>query len=125
PLAVSAILADAAVFLHFNEYVQFISLLLFGVAILDLFINLIPYNNPLSFYKNTPVYTDGYSLKLARLQKKYPAEFFVGINQYSKNEYADAARNFEKAARRMPGNKVISKNLKECYRVLSIDSTPK
>jgi len=89
---------------------------------LDLLINLFPYGNAIGFYNNAPVFMDGYSLKLALLQKKYPTEFFIGINQYSKNEYADAARNFEKAARRMPGNKVIDKNLKECYRLIALRS---
>lgn len=120
PLAVSAILADAAVFLHFNEYVRFFSFALLGVSVIDLVVNLFPYATPIGFYQNKPVFMDGYCLKLAWLQKKYPTEFFVGINQYSKKEYDDAARNFEKAARRMPGNKQIDKNLKECYRLIAL-----
>jgi hypothetical protein len=122
PLAVSAIVADAAVFLQLNEYVRFFALVFLGVSVLDVFINLIPYGNAIGFYNNAPLFTDGYLLKLALLQKKYPAEFFAGINQYSKKEYADAARNFEKAARRMPGNKQIAKNLKECYRLIALRS---
>ena len=122
PVAVSAIVADAAVFLHFNEYVRFFALVFFGVSVLDLLINLIPYGNALAFFYNAPVFMDGYLLKLALLQKKYPNEFFVGINQYSKKEYDDAARNFEKAARRMPGNKDIDRILKECYRLIALRS---
>jgi hypothetical protein len=122
PLAVSLIITDAAVFLHFNEYVRFFSFVFLGVSVLDLIINLVPYGNALAFYKNAPVFTDGYSLKLAWLQKKFPTEFFVGINQYSKEQYSDAARNFERAARRMPGNKEIDKNLKECYRLIALRS---
>lgn len=120
PLAVAAIVADAAVFLHFNEYIRFFALVFLGVSLLDLCINLIPYSNVLGIYQNTPVFTDGYSLKLAWLRKKFPTEFFVGINQCSKEQYADAALNFERAARRMPGNKVIAKNLKECYRLIAL-----
>ena len=120
PLAVSAVVADAAVFLHFNEYVRFFSLVFLGVSALDFIINLVPYASPIGFYQNKPVFMDGYSVKLAWLQKKYPTEFFVGINQYSKKEYDNAARNFEKAARRMPGNKEIDKNLKECYRLIAL-----
>ncbi len=122
PVALSAIIADAAVFLHANEYIRFFSLVFFAVSMLDLVIDLIPYGNAIAFYQNTPVFMDGYSLKLAWLQKKYPTEFFVGINQYSKKEYDDAARNFEKAARRMPGNKNIDRILKECYRLIALRS---
>ncbi|MEI9917402.1 MAG: hypothetical protein WDO14_01200 [Bacteroidota bacterium] len=122
PVAVSGVVADAAVFLHFNEYISFFAIVFFAVSVLDLFINLIPYGNAIAFYQNAPVFIDGYLLKLAWLQKKYPTEFFVGINQYSKKEYDDAARNFEKAARRMPGNKQIDKNLKECYRLIALRS---
>jgi hypothetical protein len=122
PVALSAIVADAAVFFHFNEYVRFFSLVFFAVSLLDLAIDLIPYGNAIAFYQNTPVFMDGYSLRLAWLQKKYPTEFFVGINQYSKREYDDAARNFEKAARRMPGNKEIDRILKECYRLIALRS---
>ena len=119
PIAVAAIIADAAVFLHFNEYIRFFSLVFLGTSILDMVINLVPYGSPIATYNNAPVFTDGYSLKLALLQKKYPTEFFVGINQYSKGNYADAARNFEKAARRMPGNKTIYRNLEECHRLMA------
>jgi hypothetical protein len=122
PVAISAILADAAVFLHFNEYVRFFSLVFLAVSAIDMVIDMIPYANAIAFYQNTPVFMDGYSLKLAWLQKKYPTEFFVGINQYSKKEYDDAARNFEKAARRMPGNKEIDSILKECYRLIALRS---
>jgi hypothetical protein len=123
PLAVSAVVADAAVFLHFNEYIRFFSLVFLGVSAIDLIVNLVPYSNAIGSYQNTPVFMDGYSLRLAWLQKKYPTEFFVGINQYSKKEYDNAARNFERAARRMPGNKEIDKILKECYRLIALRTT--
>lgn len=116
PVAVSAIIADAAIFFHFGDYWKFVSLVLFGVSVLDLIINLIPWPKELAMYDNNPVFTDGYNLRLTTLQKKYPLEFFTAISQYSKQQYEDAARNFERAARRMPGNKEIDKNLKECYR---------
>lgn len=118
PVAVSAILADAAVFFHFGNYITFTILVFFGVAVLDMIYNLIPWPNPVATCDNIPVYTDGYSLRLVHLQKKYPLEFFTAISQYSKQQYSDAARNFERALRRMPGNKVINKNLQECYRKL-------
>jgi len=116
PVAVSAIIADAAVFLHFNQYFQFVSLVFFATAVLDLVINLIPYSNPIAFYNTAPVYMDGYALRLVLLQKKYPTEFFAGINQYSKEEYSDAAHYFEKAARKLPNNKNIYRHLLDSYR---------
>jgi hypothetical protein len=112
-------MADAAVFFHFGEYTTFVIFVFFGVSIADMIINFIPYRRQLAEYGNTPVFTDGYSLQLVLLQKKYPLEFFTAISQYSKHQYADAARNFERALRRMPGNKVIDKNLKACYRYLA------
>ena len=116
PVAISAIIAAAAIIFHFGDYTKFVSLVFFGVSVLDLIINLIPYANHIAIYDNTPVFTDGYSLRLVVLQKRYPLEFFTAISQYSKQQYEEAARNFERAQRRMPGNKVIDKNLKECYR---------
>jgi hypothetical protein len=121
PVAVSAIIADAAVFFHFGEYTTFVCLVFFGVAVIDMIINLIPYASPIAQFDNTPVFTDGYQLRLVLLQRKYPLEFFTAINQYSKHQYADAARNFERALRRMPGNKEINKNLEECYRKLELN----
>lgn len=122
PVAISAIMADAAVFFHFGEYTTFVILVFFAVSVVDMIFNLIPFRHPLTEYENTPVFTDGYSLRLALLQRKYPLEFFTAISQYSKHQYADAARNFERALRRMPGNKVIDKNLQECYRFLAEDT---
>jgi hypothetical protein len=119
PLAISAILADVVVFFHFGDYTTFVILTFFGVAFLDMVLNLIPWRQPIATYDNTSVFTDGYLLRLVLLQKKYPLEFFTAISQYSKHQYADAARNFERALRRMPGNKVIDKNLQECYRKLA------
>lgn len=116
PVAVSAIVADAAVFLPFGELARFFALVFFGTSVLDLIISLIPYRNPIANYNGEPVFTDGYSLRLAFLQRKYPVEFFTAISQYSKNQYNDAARNFERALRRMPGNKIINKNLEACRR---------
>jgi len=119
PVAVSAIIADAAIFFHFGDYSKFVALVFFGVSVLDLVINLVPWPDPIATYDNTSVFTDGYSLRLASLQRKYPLEFFTAISQYSKQQYEDAARNFERALRRMPGNKEIDKNLKECYLKIS------
>jgi hypothetical protein len=116
PVALSAIVADAAVFLPFGEYARFIALVFFGVSVLDLIVNLIPYGNPIAHYNAEPIFTDGYSLRLALLQKRYPVEFFTGINQYSKHQYNDAARNFERALRRMPGDRIIRKNLEASHR---------
>lgn len=116
PFAIAAIFADAAVFLPFSEYAKFWAMGFFGTAVLDMIINLIPYRNPIASYNNEPIYTDGYCLRLAFLQKKYPVEFFTAISQYSKHQYNDAARNFERALRRMPGNKIINKNLEDCRR---------
>lgn len=118
PVAVGAIMADAAVFFHFGEYTTFVMLVFFGVAVVDMVINLIPYRGAIATYDNTPVFTDGYALRLVLLQKKYPLEFFTAISQFSKHQYSDAARNFERALRRMPGNKTINRNLEECYRKL-------
>jgi hypothetical protein len=95
-----------------------VALVFFGVSVIDMIINLIPFRRPIAEYETTPVFTDGYSLRLVLLQKKYPLEFFTAISQYSKHQYADAAQNFERALRRMPGNEVINKNLEECYRKL-------
>ena len=116
PVAVSAIVADAAVFLHFGELARFFAFVFFGVAVLDMIMNLIPYRDRIATYNNEPVFTDGYSLRLAFLQKKYPVEFFTAINQNSKHQYNDAARNFERALRRMPADKTIKRNLEACYR---------
>lgn len=119
PVAIGAIFADFAIFLEVGEYTTFVILTFFGVAVIDMFINLIPYRGRIATYDNTPVFTDGYALRLVLLQKKYPLEFFTAISQYSKHQYADAARNFERALRRMPGNKVIDENLQECYRKMA------
>ena len=116
PVALAAIMADAAVFFHFGEYTTFVIMVFFAVAVVDMIFNLIPRSTPLATYDNSPVFSDGYSLRLVLLQKKYPLEFFTAINQYSKQQYTDAARNFERALRRMPGNKIINKNLEACYR---------
>ena len=116
PVAVSAIIADAAVFLHFGQYTEFVALVFFGVSVIDFAINLIPYSNPIAFYNTVPVYMDGYAFRLVLLQKKYPNEFFVGINQYSKEDYADAAHYFEKASRKKPHSKTIYRHLLDSYR---------
>lgn len=115
PVAVSAIVLDAAVFFE-GESARFFALVFFGVSVLDMIMNLIPYGNPIARYNNEPVFTDGYSLRLAFLQKKYPIEFFTAINQYSKHQYNDAAMNFERALRKMPGNSIIRKNLEASHR---------
>lgn len=122
PVAISAIMADAAIFFHFGDYSKFVMITFLIVSVLDLAINLIPWPNPIATYDNAPVFTDGYSLRLATLQRKYPLEFFTAISQFSKHQYEDAARNFERALRRMPGNKTIDKNLQECYRKLVTQS---
>lgn len=122
PVAITAILSDAAIFFHFGEYKTFVILVMFAVALLDMIINLIPYPQPIAMLDNTPVYTDGYSLRLVSLQKKYPLEFFTAISQYSKQEYGEAARNFERVLRRMPGNKIILGYLQECGRRIAEDS---
>lgn len=124
PVAISAILADAAIFFHFSEYKTFVILVFFGVSLIDMIFNLIPLRRPIATYDGVPVYTDGYSLRLVLLQKKYPLEFFQAISQYSRHQYADAARNFERALRRMPGNKTINKNLQACYRKLEATLGP-
>jgi hypothetical protein len=116
PVAIAAIVADAAFVFHFGEYARFISFVFFGVAILDMIVNLIPYGNPIAHHNGEGVFTDGYLLRLAFLQKKYPVEFFTAISQYSKHQYNDAARNFERALRRMPGNKIIRRNLEASHR---------
>lgn len=119
PVAVAAVLADASIFFHFGDYTSFVMITFLVVALLDLIVNLIPWSNPIATYDNVPVFTDGYQLRLVNLQRKYPLEFFTAISQFSKHQYEDAARNFERALRRMPGNKVINENLQECYKKLN------
>jgi hypothetical protein len=123
PVAISAIIADAAIFFEFNEYIRFISFVLLGISLIDLAFNLIPYSNPIAWSNQRPIYLDGYLLRLSMLQKKYPTEFFIGVNEYQKAEYADAALHFEKAARKMPGNKIIDRNLKECHRLMALQKS--
>jgi hypothetical protein len=120
PVAISAIIADAAIFFEFNEYIRFVSLVLLGTSIVDLGFNLIPYSNAIATYNKQPIFMDGYLFRLALLQKRYPTEFFTGINEYQKGDYEDAVHYFERAARKMPGNKIIERNLKECHRLMAL-----
>lgn len=99
PVAISGIILLIAAVVGFNEYLVFVLTILFGVSVLDLFINFIP--------RDKPSFTDGYSLKLLLTRKKYPTEFFVAIDEFSRHDYIAAAKHFEKAARKMPDRKNI------------------
>lgn len=99
PVLVSAVILLASAVAGLNEYYLFVMKALFGVSVVDLIINFIP--------RDWPVFSDGYLLKLLLTQKKYPTEFFVGIDEFSKHDYAAAAKHFEKASRKMPQQKTI------------------
>lgn len=99
PVLISGVMLLASAVANFNEYFLFVMAVFFGVSVLDLFVNFIP--------RDRPVFSDGYSLKLLLTQKEYPSEFFVGIDKFSKHEYAAAAKQFEKAAKKMPAKKNI------------------
>jgi hypothetical protein len=99
PVLASGVILLVAAVANFHEYTLLVMVIFFGVSVLDLFVNLIP--------RDWPTFSDGYSLKLLLTQKEYPAEFFVGIDEFSKHEYAAAAKQFEKAAKKMPKKKNI------------------
>src|SRR4051812_42563886 len=50
PVAISAIMVDAAIFFHPGDYTKFVVLVFFAVSVLDLIINLIPWPNPIATY---------------------------------------------------------------------------
>lgn len=99
PVLVSGVLLLSTAVAGLNEYLLFVMKAFFGIAVLDLFVNFFP--------RDWPVFTDGYALRLLLTRRKYPTEFFVGIDEFSKHEYAAAARHFEKASKKMPGRKNI------------------
>jgi hypothetical protein len=107
PVVVSGVVLLGCAVTGFGEYTLFIMMIFFGLSVLDLFINFVPTSRPLAIINNRPLFNDGYSLKLLLTQKEYPAEFFVGIDEFSKHEYAAAAKHFEKAAKKMPKKKNI------------------
>jgi hypothetical protein len=116
PVGVSGVLLLASAVSGFGEYTVLVMMGFFGAAILDLFINFTPISTPIAVIENRPLFNDGYTLKLLLTQKEYPTEFFVGIEEFSKQEYASAAKHFEKAARMMPQKKAILHNLLESYK---------
>ncbi|HZY79304.1 MAG TPA: hypothetical protein VFE50_07275 [Cyclobacteriaceae bacterium] len=99
PVAISGVILLIAAVAGFNPFVVFTLNALFYAAVVDLFINFIP--------RDKPIFTDGYSLKLLLTRKKYPTEFFVALDEFSRHDYVAAAKHFEKASRIMPQKKNI------------------
>jgi tetratricopeptide (TPR) repeat protein len=116
PVVVSGILLLGSAVIGFGEYSVMVMMGFFGASVIDLFINFTPVSKPLAVVDHRPLFNDGYMLRLLLTQKEYPTEFFVGIEEFSKHEYASAAKHFEKAARMMPQKKAILRNLLESYK---------
>lgn len=107
PVVITGLLLLACAVTGVGEYTVFILLITFVLSVFDLLVNFIPLSRPLAILNDRPLFNDGYSLKLLLTQKEYPTEFFVGIDEFSKHEYAAAAKHFEKAAKKMPKKKNI------------------
>jgi len=99
PVAISGVVLLISAVFGFNYYITFTLTALFYAAVIDLLINFIP--------RDKPTFTDGYSLKLLLIRKKYPTEFFVALDEFSRHDYVAAAKHFEKASRIMPQKKTI------------------
>lgn len=66
-----------------------------GSALLDLIINLIPFDNAVLLHNGERVYSDGRQLKKLFFHKTVPPEYTTAIECYHKEDFAQAAAIFE------------------------------
>jgi Flp pilus assembly protein TadD len=117
PVIIAFIAVAAALLIPTNVYFREVIFIFAGVAVLDLIYDLIPNSKPVAVLDDQPVFNDGYALKLLSLQSRYPDEYFTALRQFENQEYEEATRNFEWAARRLPNEEIVHKNLAMCYRL--------
>jgi tetratricopeptide (TPR) repeat protein len=68
-----------------------------GSAILDILVNLVPQEKPVTIYNGETVYNDGYQLKLLFYSKKLPAAYFEVYEQYQLKNYEQALQTAEES----------------------------
>ena len=66
-------------------------------SVFDFFVNITPYNFPIQMANGTTTYNDGTQLLNLIKEKKYPPEYFQGLNLIQSKKYAEAAPYFKKA----------------------------
>lgn len=101
PIASLIIALIACYFTFANDLHGFLKLFLIvflGSAFLDLLVNLIPNETPITLYDGSITYNDGYSLKQLFYYKRLPKEYKEAADLYNEQKFADAAVLFEKLA---------------------------
>ncbi|MES2381006.1 MAG: tetratricopeptide repeat protein [Bacteroidota bacterium] len=68
-------------------------------SIFDLFVNIIPSNEPLQLYDGKLVYNDGYRLKQLFYYKRLPKEYEQATELYNQQKFAEAATQFKNILR--------------------------
>jgi tetratricopeptide (TPR) repeat protein len=109
-LVVAALASFYAFTYDWHGALKLILIVLICSAMVDLFINLIPYPHPIVLYDGQVTYNDGYSLLWLFRYKRLPKEYKEAVDFYNNQDYENAAPLFESVIKK-------GKKLEDVYRL--------
>ena len=79
-----------------HGFLKVFLLVFLASSIFDLFVNLIPKENPLRLNDGTYTYNDGYHIKQLLYHKRLPQQYGDAVLMYRENHFAEAAAMFSR-----------------------------